>query len=124
MTEELKVVTQTYDLVMWLLPQVSKFPRDYRFVLGDRIINGALDILELLVEASYERDKRELPGSSPGQALRRANLRLERLRYLVRVSKDLNLLSLRRYEYAAREINEVGTLLGGWIKQQQGRQTR
>ena len=84
--------------------------------LGDWIVNAALDLLELLVEASYERDKREL--------LRRANLRLERLRCLVRVSKDLQLLSLRRYEYAAREINEVGTLLGGWIKQQQGRQTR
>ena len=60
MAEELKVVTKAYDLVMWLLPQVSKFPRDYRFVLGDRIMNGALDVLELLVEASYERDKREL----------------------------------------------------------------
>ena len=33
------------------------------------------------------------------------------------MSKDLQLLSLRKYEYLAREINEVGVMLGGWLKQ-------
>ena len=33
------------------------------------------------------------------------NLKLERLRYLIRMSKDLQVLSLRKYEYVARAIN-------------------
>jgi hypothetical protein len=38
------------------------------------------------------------------------------------MSKDLQVLSLCKYEYVAREINEVGAMLGGWLKQQRGRE--
>jgi len=37
------VITKHYDLLMWLLQQVPKFPRSHKFVLGDRIQNHALD---------------------------------------------------------------------------------
>jgi 23S rRNA-intervening sequence protein len=97
-----------------LLQQVNTFPRAYRFVLGDRIASTALDILEGLVEASHRRDKRAV--------LDTVNLKLERLRYLIRMSKDLQLLSLYKYEYVAREMNEVGAMLGGWLKQQRSRE--
>jgi len=30
-------LTKTYDLMVWLFPQIGKFPREYRFILGDRI---------------------------------------------------------------------------------------
>jgi hypothetical protein len=34
---ELIVITQTYDLILWSCNHTSKFPRNHRFVLGDRI---------------------------------------------------------------------------------------
>ena len=37
MATELTLVTKTYDLTRWLLTQINKLPRSYRFVLGDRI---------------------------------------------------------------------------------------
>ena len=43
------VITKHYDLMLWLLQQVPKFPRSHKFVLGDRIQNHALDILESLL---------------------------------------------------------------------------
>ena len=110
MAEDLDVVTRTYDLILWLLPQVAKFPRSHRFTLGDRLKSLALDILEHLVEAQYRSKKLSI--------LYDTNVKLERLRFMVRLAKDLNLLSIRRYEFAARAINEIGSLLGGWIKQQ------
>jgi hypothetical protein len=30
-------VTKAYDLLLWLINHVGKFPRSHRFVLGDRI---------------------------------------------------------------------------------------
>ena len=36
MATELTLVTKTYDLTLWLLTQIKKLPRSYRFVLGDR----------------------------------------------------------------------------------------
>jgi hypothetical protein len=48
--------------------------------------------------------------------LRRANLGLERLRIFARLAHDLHYLDPRRYEYAARAIDEVGRSVGAWIK--------
>lgn len=106
------IVTKAYDLACWLLPRVNDFPRSYRFVLGDRLIHIMLDIVEGLIEASHRRDKRVL--------LETVSVKLDRLRFLIRMSKDLKLLTLNRYEYLAREVNEVGAMLGGWLKQQGG----
>jgi hypothetical protein len=50
-------VTKAYDIVLWLVGHVGKFPRSHRFVLGERIETAMLDVLLLLVEAAYERDK-------------------------------------------------------------------
>jgi hypothetical protein len=102
------VITKHYDLCLWLVPHINKFPRDHRFTLGDRIVGGLYDILEMLLEAAYTGRKREV--------LLRANLKLEQLRYLIRLSKDLRLLSLQRYEHAAELTDEVGRMLGGWLK--------
>ncbi|HRL75975.1 MAG TPA: hypothetical protein PLC86_09565 [Candidatus Accumulibacter phosphatis] len=65
-------------------------------------------MLDGLTDANYSRD------CTP--ALMQVNLRLERLRLLFRFSLDLHLLDPRRYEFAARAIDEIGRLVGGWIK--------
>jgi hypothetical protein len=111
MAENLDVVTKTYDLILWLLPQVARFPRAHRFTLGDRLESLALDILEQLVAAQYRSKKLPL--------LYDINIGLERLRFMVRLAKDLKLLTLNRYEFAVKSLHEIGSLLGGWIKQQQ-----
>jgi hypothetical protein len=35
---------------LWLLPKVEKFPRSFRFTVGDRIAGVGIDLLLLLVE--------------------------------------------------------------------------
>jgi hypothetical protein len=110
MTEGANSIAKCYDLLKWLAPTVSKFPRDQRYAIGQRIENKLLDILDLLLEANYSKEKLT--------TLRNANLGLEQLRYLIRLSFDLRFINLKRYEYASKEINEIGKLVGGWIKQQ------
>jgi len=34
---ELIVIVKMYDLIKWSCEHTSKFPRNYRFVLGERI---------------------------------------------------------------------------------------
>ena len=50
-----------------------------------------------------------------------ANLGVEKLRVLFRLACDLRHLDMRRYEYAARALNEVGRLIGGWRKADRAR---
>jgi hypothetical protein len=107
------VISKLYDLILWLLNQIPKFPRSHRFVLGDRIETLVLEILELLIEAAYTRNKTA--------QLKRAGIQLEKVRYLIRMSKDLKLLSLRQYQFVSEQIDELGRMVGGWLRQQEGR---
>ncbi len=107
------VITKTHDLIEWFLPILSKYPRNQRYTLGVRIENNLFDILELLIQANYQKEKLE--------KLKNANIKLEIVRHLVRICHKLQLLNLRRYEFISINIDEIGRLIGGWIKQQQNR---
>jgi len=41
---------------------------------------------------------------------------LDKLRILIRLSKDLHFISIRQYEFVANKVNEIGKMLGGWMK--------
>ena len=66
-----------------MAPKLAHYPKIHRFTLGDRIMTVLLETLDGLIVARYDRGGR-------ASALRQANLGLERLRDLVRLSKDLN----------------------------------
>ena len=105
---EVEAVTKCYDIINWLFPQIDRFPRPFKFLVGDRLAGKLLDILDLLIDASYSKEKKA--------QLQRANLALEQTRYLVRLAKDLQFLSIKKYEHLAREMNELGRQIGGWSK--------
>jgi hypothetical protein len=44
--EELTVITKTYDLIPWSCNHTSQFPRNHRFVLGERIEQKLYTLLE------------------------------------------------------------------------------
>ena len=97
-----------YQFLCWLLPTIEKFPRAHKFTLGDRLQEGALSVLERLIEATYSQ--------RPQAMLTQANMELEKQRFLFRLAHDIGVIDLKRYEYAARHIDEVGRMVGGWLK--------
>ena len=106
--DEMAVITKAYDLILWSCHHTCKFPRNHRFVLGERIERNLYDLLELLIQAKYNRPRQD--------QLRRANLLLEILRFQMRLAKDLQCLRVDSYGFAAKSIDEIGKLVGGWIK--------
>lgn len=105
---ELEAITKTYDLVVWSANHVAKFPRAHKFTLGDRLQMRQNELIELLIRAKYTRERESM--------LRDANLSVELLRFQFRMAKDLKCLSVDSYGYAAKALNEIGRLIGGWIK--------
>ena len=105
---ELIAITKAYDLVRETTRRVNGLPRAYKFVLGDRLLANAYDVLECLVEAKYARQKTAL--------LDRANVTLEKMRFQYRLAHDEKLINTRQYESAVRLVDEVGRLVGGWRK--------
>jgi len=106
--EELTVITKTYDLILWSCNHTSQFPRNHRFVLGERLERNLYDLLDTLIQAKYTRQRQPL--------LEQANLVLEILRFQMRLAKDLQCLKVNSYAFAAKAIDEIGKLVGGWLK--------
>ncbi|MFL5340507.1 MAG: diversity-generating retroelement protein Avd [Gemmataceae bacterium] len=92
--DELTVITKAYDLILWSCNHTGRFPRNHRFVLGERIERNLYDLLETLIRAKYTRHRQEL--------LEQANLVLEILRFQMRLAKDLQCLKVESYGFAAR----------------------
>jgi len=108
MSEKEDIITKTYDLLLYLMPQLSKYPRTHKFMLADRIGNLLLDFLEDMIQAYYGKEKIGF--------IDRGNLRLERLRFLIRLSKDLQCISIDKYRLVSEKMDEIGRMAGGWKK--------
>jgi len=84
MAESDNVLTKLHDLLVYLVPQLNRFPREQKFVLGDRIEVKLLEVQESCLRAYYGREKRP--------HLIEANLGLEVTRHLIRLAHALRRL--------------------------------
>jgi four helix bundle protein len=102
------IFTRTYDLLRWLIPATVKFPRQQRFVLASALQQTALCFQEQIVDAAY--------AAHPKTALQQADASLAKLRLHLRLSHDLGFLGDGQYRHVAAMVDEIGKLLGGWLK--------
>ena len=106
--QDLLVIKKGYDFSKWLLQHTGKFPKRYRFSVAAKLENAILDFIEFATVANMRKDKVPL--------LRKADEALARLRLLFRLSYELRFVNLKFYEFGSKQVNELGRLLGGWIK--------
>jgi hypothetical protein len=104
------VVEQYYEFCAWLLPKVSKFEKDQRYILGARLQNTALDALELIINAAVS------PRSEKAAHLGAALLKLEHVRFAFRLAVQIRMLNPRSYAHGSRSVLAVARKLGGWKK--------
>jgi hypothetical protein len=99
---------KAYALTLWLIAKTGSMPRAHRFTLGDRVYSQSLDLVTTLTQATFSRDK--------SRALETASERVNTLRILLRLAKDVQLLSFDSYTYATGLLDEIGRMIGGWRK--------
>ncbi len=112
MAEELKVIQKSYDFCKWLMGHTGKFPKSHRFSIAVRLENVFLQFLENMVVANHRHAKLPL--------LQAADEALIKVRLLIRLSHEQQFINTNSYEFAAQSLDEIGRMLGGWIKQQSG----
>ena len=111
MLEQFKIYSKTIDFLVWLFPTVNKFPKAQRFVLGQQIEKTTLEILALIIRANNQKDQVERK-----KILAQLDVEIEVLRALLRVAYLLRFLSHKQYEYFLEKVDELGKMLGGWMK--------
>ena len=108
--QDLPIFVQWMDFIKWLFLTTEKFPKKMRFNFTDRINSLALDVVEDLIEARYSTNK--------AGTLRRVNLNIEKIRMLLRICFEIQVLPFKAYEQSMVSLNDIGKMLGGWLKQQ------
>ena len=106
--QESPIFVKSFDMLVWLLEHTKKFPKHQRFVMAKRIEDAALSFHDDLVWAT------KVKGADRLGPLREADFHLERLKVYNRLAMKLRLSSLGQYEHLARQLDELGRLLGGW----------
>lgn len=115
MADDMVILTRTFDLLAWLLPKAEAFPRVHRATVTQRLMEAALDFQEALFAAQSLRGEARLA------QLRAADARLNTLRLYLRLAHHWRWLNDGQYRHVSALVAEVGRLLGGWLKQAQGK---
>lgn len=104
---ELLCLQKWEDTAVWLIEHTAKWPKSARFSFVQKVDNQALAILENLVAARYEPGQRR-------KLLREVNLRLEQLRFLLRMARAQQVMPAAGFETAMRGVDELGRMVHGW----------
>jgi hypothetical protein len=111
--EDLRLYQRLYDFIIWVMPNLENIPKSYRFILGQRMGNILIDMLESFIVAGYSDEK-----AAP---LRTADIGLEKFRVLFLMCKDLRFITPEQYAYGSEQLNIIGRLIGGWKKAEKGK---
>ena len=108
------IIHKTYRLYVAAYGMTQDLPKKDRYTLGQKIENNLLEILELLFLANSKRDAGKLP------TLYEVDTKLQMMKMLIRLAYDVKAISQPRYLSLQKDLQEIGKMLGGWIKSIKG----
>jgi four helix bundle protein len=108
------VLQRTYDLYKSFYEQIDHFPKKSREVLARKIEQSILDLLESLSSAEFS------VASTKASLLNTASIKLDFLKLLFRMLYDLKIINQPKYLELEKQLQEIGRMLGGWIKSLKG----
>ena len=104
--DELPVYKASYDLQLMVFECIKGFPREYKYTLGEKIKNETLELIMSTFRANVSRDKSE--------HLLKSREQVEVVRLLLRLSKDMKILDLKRFVRLSDQLEIVSKQLSGW----------
>jgi len=108
---DIPIIHTLYDTYVFWCELLIKFPKTQRYTLGDRVSAYMLDTIELLITAASSSDT-ELKQD----CLRVASAKTDIMKLLIRSAKDSKSINNDQYLKLQSKLNEIGKMLGGWLK--------
>ena len=107
---DIPIFKKTYDLYKVSYTYHAAIPKQDRYAIWQRSENLVLDILEGILLASQTYKGEKLP------ILEKTSLKLNLLRVFLRLMKEVKTIDNKKYTALQASIDEIGRMLGGWIK--------
>lgn len=107
---DIPILTKLFNFYKEVTQSISFFPKTKRYILGQKIDQVTLDMIELVMTAGYQIREKKLP------ILEKASIKLDLLKMLVRLSWETKCLDNTSYQKLSSQLVEIGKMLGGWMK--------
>ena len=107
---DIPIFKKTYDLYKTFYGYRDSVAKRDRYTALQRCDNIILDILEGILVASQSYKAEKLPG------LEKASVKLNFLRVFLRLMKEVKTIDNKKYAALQELTDEIGRMLGGWIK--------
>ena len=108
--DQLPVYKVCYDLLLQLYQVSKNMERDYKFTLGENIKNETTTLIIQIYKANTQYNKKE--------SLLIAKEKVEVIRLLLRVYKDLKQLSVQQYVTVSDQLESVSKQINAWYASQ------
>lgn len=107
---DIPIFKKTYELYKEFYSLRNFVSKQDRYTIYQRCENIILDILEGILSASQLPKLEKLP------TLEKVSLKLNLLRIFLRLMKEIKSLDIKKYILLEEYVDEIGRMLGGWIK--------
>ena len=104
------IFRKTYELYKIFYGYRASVPKQDRYTIWQRCETLILEALEGILYASQTSRQEKLP------ILERTSVKLNFLRVFVRLMKDTKAVDTKKYLIMESAIDEIGRMLGGWIR--------
>lgn len=112
MTEEIDIpiFKKSYDFYKTLYIFRTTIPKQDKYVIWQKAEELTIEIIEGIISASYKQKFEK------NTVLEQVSLKLNILRTILRLMKDVKTIDNRKYTLLEEPLDEIGRMLGGWIK--------
>lgn len=107
---DIPIFKKSYELYKTFYGYRADISKQDRYTIWQRCENAILDVLEAILLASQSSKTEKLP------VLEAASVKLNVLRVLIRLTKDVKAIDNKKYVALETGIDEIGRMLGGWIR--------
>jgi len=107
---DIPIFKKSYELYKIFYGFRGSVPKQDRYTVWQRCENLILEVLEGILYASQVSKADKLP------FLEKTSMKLNFLRVFVRLMKDTKVVDTKKYLMLEALIDEIGRMLGGWIK--------
>jgi len=90
---------------------LANFPKTSKYSLGAKIDSAFLKAVELTFNASHLR------GEQKYEQIFEAGVKLDLIKFFLRIAWEIKALDNKKYAAISEQLDEIGRMIGGWVKQ-------
>jgi len=112
---DIPIFQKTYDFYKLIQEYSPNVPKMERYTLWQKIGTIGIEMIESLLTVNH------LGGSEKLSLMNKMSVKVDLLRVFIRLAYETKAINNKRYMVLQEVLDEIGRMLGGWIKNVKGK---